>query len=358
MNREQFFGRLASLDEQRLQKVLWNLYWRGSATMRERIEAELEPDRHEPRTRASTPAVVPEVVLREVRDFDALARSGAYMGGTRRVSPKERSRWRFTFQRLVGRAKDAVRVDGDETAGPDALATLIDLACATKSYDYFRSEDPVEAARFVVSDAVAMLWRAVRERHGFSGFAERAALQLVRWESRFGWTRHGDGRVAEKETTLASVLVPMLPVPDTWVEFADHYLDALDTVAADDVVRSRDTWPPADYQRSQRTAELAEWHDALLHRLADYDADDRLDRLIDHPALGGPELTFLRARIAHRQGDVNSARELVYTSLEKLPGHAGFLDFAAEVGADLPPRAQQTADVRAPWTRPGGAESG
>jgi hypothetical protein len=27
---------------------------------------------------------------------------------------------------------------------------LIDLACEMRDYDYFRSEDPVEAARFVV----------------------------------------------------------------------------------------------------------------------------------------------------------------------------------------------------------------
>src|SRR5436309_163945 len=41
MNREEFFGKLAALDEERLKKALWNLYWCGSATMRERIEAEL-----------------------------------------------------------------------------------------------------------------------------------------------------------------------------------------------------------------------------------------------------------------------------------------------------------------------------
>ena len=39
-----------------------------------------------------------------------------------------------------------------------AVATLVDLACETKGYDLFRSEDPMEAARFVVSDAVGALW--------------------------------------------------------------------------------------------------------------------------------------------------------------------------------------------------------
>lgn len=35
-----------------------------------------------------------------------------------------------------------------------AVSVMIDLACESRDVDYFRSEDPVEAARFVVSDAV------------------------------------------------------------------------------------------------------------------------------------------------------------------------------------------------------------
>jgi hypothetical protein len=34
MTREQFFSQLATLDEQRLKKALWNLHWRGSAATR------------------------------------------------------------------------------------------------------------------------------------------------------------------------------------------------------------------------------------------------------------------------------------------------------------------------------------
>jgi len=34
----------------------------------------------------------------------------------------------------------------------------VDLACDMRSYDYFHSDDPVEAAKFVVSEAVAALW--------------------------------------------------------------------------------------------------------------------------------------------------------------------------------------------------------
>jgi uncharacterized protein YfiM (DUF2279 family) len=174
MNREQFFGKLAALDEQRLKKALWNLYWRGSAATRERIEAEIDPDQHGRVKRPSKQPVDPHQVLSEVAEFATLARSGAYMAGDRRVSPRERTRWRLTFKRLVGDAQDGLRAQ-DATAAATALERLIDLACEARDYEYFHSEDPVESAGFVVSDAVALLWATLQAHHGFAGFAQRAA---------------------------------------------------------------------------------------------------------------------------------------------------------------------------------------
>jgi hypothetical protein len=345
MNREQFFGQLATLDEQRLKKALWNLYWRGSAATRERIEAEIDPDQHDRGKRPSKEPADPQQVLGEVGDFVALARSGAYMAGDRRVSPRERTRWRLTFKRLVSAAQDGLRGE-DAAAAATALERLIDLACEARDYEYFHSEDPMEAAGLVVSDAVALLWAKLHDHYGFAGFAQRAAPQLVRWESRHGWTRSGWGRVSEKETSLASVLAGMLPAPDMWAGFADHYLEALDRVARDDSVRPSRTWPPTDRDRDRRTGDLVEWHRLLLDRLIGSEAEDRLDRLAHHPALGGPELEFLKAQLAHRRGDISSARSLMHTALQHLPGHQDFLDFAAEIGAPLPPRAQQIARER------------
>jgi hypothetical protein len=345
MNREQFFGQLATLDEQRLKKALWNLYWRGSAATRERIEAEIAPDQHDRGKRLASKHADPQQLLGEVRGFVELARSGAYMAGDRRVSPRERTRWRLTFQRLVTDAQDGLRAE-DASAAATAVAQLIDLACETRDYDYFHSEDPLEAARFVVSDAAALLWATLHDHYGFAGFAERAAPQLIRWESRHGWTRSGYGRVSEKETSLASVLAQMLPAPDTWVGFADRYLDALDHLARDEVARPNPAWRLPGRDRDQRTAALAEWHRLLLDRLIDSEAEDRLDRLTRHPALGGPELGFLQAQLAHQRGDVNNARSLVHAGLQQLPGHQGFLDFATEIGAALPPRAQQIIKQR------------
>ncbi|GAA1971824.1 hypothetical protein [Amycolatopsis minnesotensis] len=326
MNREEFFAKLTGLDEERLKKALWNLYWRGNATVRERIETELEPDTPK---RTAKPTVTPDAVLAEVREFVPLAKSGAYLGGDRRVSPKERTRWRFTFQRLVSGAQTALAAE-DPDPGIAAMELLIDLACETRDYDHFRSEEPLEAARFVVSDALERLWDRLRQAHGFDRFAESAAAHLVRWESQYGWTRGGWSSIAQKETSLASILARKLEAPDMWITVTDHYLDALD--------QSTGT---QDFERDRRTRNLAEWHELLLDRLPDYDADDRLDRIAEHHALGGPELKFFRAQLAQQRGDLGRARELVSECLAKLPGHREFQAFALEIDAPLPKHARQ-----------------
>lgn len=351
MNREEFFAKLSPLDEDRLRKVLWNLYWRGSAPVRERIEGELDPAEQVRRKRAAAEPADPDLVLCEVREFAELARAGAYIAGDRRVSPKERTRWRVTFRRLAADAQSALRAE-DSGPAEEAAALIIDVACEMRGSVYFRSEDPVEAARFVVSDAASLLWETVRDRHGFQAFAQRAMGQLIRWESQYGWTR-GWGQVQQKETSLACVLARMLRVPDTWTVAADRYLEALDQVARaqaakPDSPRIYGSWGygRGDYARRQRTSDLAEWHDWLLDRLAGSEAEDRLDRLVRHPALGGPELTFLQARLARQRGDLDGARKLVGDCLQELPGHQGFADFAAEIGADLPPRARELQSQR------------
>jgi hypothetical protein len=53
--------------------------------------------------------------------------------------------------------------------------------------------------------------------------------------------------------------------------------------------------------------------------------------------LDGPEQTFLFARLAHRRGNTDVARDLGTRCLRKLPGHKDFCEFAAEIGATTPP---------------------
>jgi hypothetical protein len=52
-----------------------------------------------------------------------------------------------------------------------------------KRYDYFDSDDPVEAAKFVVSEAVAALWGSVLRHDGVAAFTGCAPEQLIRWEA-------------------------------------------------------------------------------------------------------------------------------------------------------------------------------
>ncbi len=94
-----------------------------------------------------------------------------------------------------------------------------------------------------------------------------------------------------------------------------RYLDALDRIARAEKAgpRSRQPWDYRDlgYVRSRRTSDLATWHEMLLERLSGSEAEDRLDRLAWHPALGGSELTFVQARLAELRGDLKGARKLV-----------------------------------------------
>ena len=77
MNREQFFRVVSELEEDRLRKALWNLYRRGTANVRERIEVELASDERGRPPRSAKAPVDPEMVRYEVDDFVSLARSGA-----------------------------------------------------------------------------------------------------------------------------------------------------------------------------------------------------------------------------------------------------------------------------------------
>ena len=282
MNRDEFLAKLAPLDRGQLDRAMWNLYWRGSSAFRERIEAELDPVESERRKRMAAQPPDPAMVLAEVTEFTALVRAGAFMGGDRRVTPRERTRWRLTFRRLADQARAALRAPEPDRAA-EALTLLIDLANDMGDSDYFHSRDPVEAAGFVLSDAAALLWEFTRDWHGFAAFAGLAAPQLIRWESRYGWTRSGCGTTSEKETSLAQVLAAMLRTPDTWTGFAQHYLAALDQLGS--------ATGRSAYAREYRSDRLALWHQMLADHFAGGPEEALMDRLRAHPALSGTPLT-------------------------------------------------------------------
>jgi len=60
--------------------------------------------------------------------------------------------------------------------------------------------------------------------------------------------------------------------------------------------------------RGERAESLARWHRLLVERLVDTEGDALLDRLVSHPALGGPELTSVRARLTRERGETEHAR--------------------------------------------------
>ena len=145
------------------------------------------------------------------------------MAGDRWVHHAERSNWRLTFRRLVGDALAALQADNPGPA-QQAAAEIVDLACDVKSYDYSHSDDPVEAAKFVVSDAVAALRESELRHDGFASFAQRVPEQFIRWEAGLRLDSARYGQVPVKETALCALLAP----PDMWRTFAESYLYALD----------------------------------------------------------------------------------------------------------------------------------
>jgi hypothetical protein len=266
LGKGEFYDLVAGMDDEALKKILWTVYWRGAGPVRDRI-AELLGVASEP-VAPSQPD--PVAVLQDVEEFVALARAGAYIGGDRRVTPAQRTRWRYTFRDLVKQSLQALHDDDEESvrAGAAALAVLIDLAVDTSRVDFFRSDDPVEAAQFVVSDAVRAIWIRTRMVYGTSVFAERASAQLLRWESQYGWTRRGEGRVAAREVPLAQVLAELLVTPDLWNEVAVKYVAALDNAPQRRIGST-----------SVRRQDLKEWHALLSQQLAGSDHEHLIDRL-------------------------------------------------------------------------------
>jgi hypothetical protein len=84
----------------------------------------------------------------------------------------------------------------------------------------------------------------------------------------------------------------------------------------------------------------------LLQRLADTEAEELLDRLVEHRVLGGPELDFLRARLAYQRGGAAAAGALMKAALDRLPGHQEMLEFAVSINAPLPTHAQKILKER------------
>lgn len=142
----------------------------------------------------------------------------------------------------------------------------------------------------------------------------------------------------------------LLTTPDMWRTFAESYLGALEVAGRADPKRPRTvygTFDETSFRRKERADDLAARHEMLLDRFAGTPEDEPLDRLVASPALAGPKLNFLRARIAERRGDVSQAATLVTKCLKEMPGCQAYLDFAIKLDAELPSHAREIAAERA-----------
>jgi len=117
-------------------------------------------------------------MLSEVRDFVALARRVRIWPGDRRVSPESDS-LAITFQRLATDARACPSLDAVD-AGAAAVEQVDGSGLRDSDYNYFRSDDPVEAPRFLVSDTAALLWERLHDQYGSrSSPTRRAAADQV-----------------------------------------------------------------------------------------------------------------------------------------------------------------------------------
>jgi hypothetical protein len=340
MNRDEFYAKLAPLTAEQRDKILWNLYWRGAAAVRERIEGELDPPERERKKKEAEAPPDPEFVLQGVKEFSELAESGAYIAGDRRVKPSERTKWRVTFRRLATQAQSALH-DTDNGPAEDAMELMIDLACHAEGC--FRSDDPLEAAKFVVSQAAYALWQTVLDKHGAAEFTVRTVPQFMRWERTYGWANGtGAAKVRQAERPLGEVLASMLTTPELWTGFADAYLAALDQLTVGDeppAVKNTRAWRDWEYasrrreqDKESRARRFARWNSVLIEHLD----DDRARRLAEHLAFSGAEADLLKARAACQRGDLDEARVLIAEGLKRYRWNDVFADIAEEIGVEPP----------------------
>ena len=334
MDKTAFLKALEGRSPEDLRTLLWTAYWRGTTPMRERIEELLAPQEAAVK-RAAEAQVDPDLCLDEVMTFCERARNGDYLRGARDLGRKEVTGWRFTLRRLFDEACRLLQ-QNDIEEGSEALERLLDFTCELKGYNYFRSEDQVEAAKIVVSDRIEALWLAQIHQQGFAVFIQKAPAQLLRWEEPYGWTTFGGGQTAEKERKLADVLPRLLPGADGLLAFCQTYLATLETFQPrkPDPKARKGTWndPLADFAKEseKRADRLEDWHAFLLDRLQGTEDETILERILEHRAIQRPETWHLLSRLRQTHGQHEEAQTLIKKALTRYPGNERFKSTALQ----------------------------
>ena len=122
---------------------------------------------------------------------------------------------------------------------------MVDLARDMRSYDYFHSDDPVETAKFVVSDAVAMLWESVLRHDGPCGFRQPECQSGSSAGRRTTGGPAGATVRRRGGDALAVPLARLLATPDMWRTFAESSMEALEAAGRADPKRPRTCTEPS-----------------------------------------------------------------------------------------------------------------
>ena len=124
MHKDEFHAKIAPLDKDKIKKILWELYWRGSKDLRQRIETLLDPEKHKKR--------VPELPDREklCKMSSILLLWQALVRTWPEVMRCLVMRWLVTFGKLF-KNTGLLLTHGDMEYGAPVMEKLIDLACET-----------------------------------------------------------------------------------------------------------------------------------------------------------------------------------------------------------------------------------
>lgn len=353
LKKEELLAKLAPLEDGRLRQLLCEVYRGGPDTVRARIEAVISPE-------ATAARPDPEdagAVLDGVRAFLDLVDADAFLFG-REVSPKRKTQWRHEYRKAFEDLARLLSSPAVERASA-LLEEAIELATRVDANTHFRSEDPNEAAKVVVSDQVAALWTSYSLREGVPGLLSRALPQLWAWERQYGWTR-GFGSVAGRERALGDVLAGLLTVRPAWERAASAWRELLDARHAESappaqVTRGKQARPLKPWelerfeserrrQRERRAMNLCSWHTHLAEQLG---GDDPLvQAVLDHPAVDAPYTWLVKAKVAEKRGALTELRALIERGLDRLPGFDELVLIGLRAGIELPPKAEQLATER------------
>ena len=294
LKKKEFVEKLSKYKEKELREMMWKIYYRAPETVRVRVEDLLRTPDERKIFKEVQDNAHRKALEQEIEEFVTTVRKGHYKRYSRHVARKYRKRWRFVFKRLLDDSTKLAE-KGDVEVGLMGLETLLDLAYESFWNNYFHSDDPMKSMKVVFSDRVSLLWRARLSLEGFRSFAKHAAIQLIKWDSRFGWTY--SETLKPKEAQLSHIVSSLIKGADAWLEFAEAYLDGLNQIY-NELKKKADEGVGKQWLRDRiRTYDikLSDWNEILITRLSESGEDEMIEKIIQHKLFGPAQRKVLKA---------------------------------------------------------------